>query len=214
MAQNFIACDRGQSFLLPPSLTDWLAEDHLVWTVLGAVDQMDLDGFYGAYRANGQGRAAYDPQMMVALLLYAYCVGIRSSRMIERSCRGDVAFRVITAMAVPDHSTVAEFRRRHEDAIAGLFVEVLSLCNEAGLVSFGGDQRGRDEAACQCRPMTATGGMSRLWRRSSVRPSRPTAPRMSSTAPRGGMRSRRRCAHGRSRPRSPAGRPGADADRT
>ena len=64
MGQNFIACDRGQSFLLPPSLTDWLAEDHLVWTVLGAVEQMDLDAFYGAYRANGQGRAAYDPGMM------------------------------------------------------------------------------------------------------------------------------------------------------
>ena len=64
MGQNFIACDRGQSFLLPPSLTDWLAEDHLVWTVLGAVEQMNLDAFYGAYRANGQGRAAYDPQMM------------------------------------------------------------------------------------------------------------------------------------------------------
>ena len=70
MGQNFIACDRGQSFLLPPSLTDWLEEDHLVWTVLGAVEQMDLVGFYGAYRANGQGRAAYDPAMMVALLLY------------------------------------------------------------------------------------------------------------------------------------------------
>ena len=64
MGQNFISCDPGQGMLLPPSLTDWLAEDHLVWTVLGAVEQMDLDGFYGAYRANGQGRAAYDPQMM------------------------------------------------------------------------------------------------------------------------------------------------------
>ena len=64
MGQNFISCDRGQSFLLPPSLTDWLAEDHPVWTVLGAVEQMNLDGFYRAYRANGQGRAAYDPAMM------------------------------------------------------------------------------------------------------------------------------------------------------
>jgi hypothetical protein len=64
MAQNFISCDRGQVMLLPPSLTDWLAEDHLAWTVLGAVEQMDLEGFYGAYRANGQGRAAYDPAMM------------------------------------------------------------------------------------------------------------------------------------------------------
>jgi hypothetical protein len=64
MAQNFISCDRGQVFLMPPSLVDWVPEDHLVWTVLGAVDQMDLDAFYGSYRANGQGRAAYDPQMM------------------------------------------------------------------------------------------------------------------------------------------------------
>ena len=64
MAQNFIPCDREQVMLLPPSLTDWLPEDHLVWTVLGAVDQMDLSAFYGAYRSNGQGRAAYDPAMM------------------------------------------------------------------------------------------------------------------------------------------------------
>jgi transposase len=137
MGQNFIACDRGQEMLLPPSLTDWLPEDHLVWTVLGAVDQMDLAGFYGVYRANGQGRAAYDPAMMVALLLYSYSVGLRSSRQVERACRGDVAFKVITAMAVPDHSTVAEFRRRHETAIGELFVSVLSLCGEAGLVQVG-----------------------------------------------------------------------------
>jgi transposase len=101
MAQNFIACDRGQVLLLPPSLTDWLPEDHLVWTVLGAVDQMDLRGLYGSYRANGQGRAAYDPAVMVALLLYSYALGNRSSRGIERACREDVAFRVITAMQVP-----------------------------------------------------------------------------------------------------------------
>jgi transposase len=137
MSQNFISCDRGQAFLLPPSMSDWLAEDHLVWTVLGAVDQMDLDGFYGAYRANGQGRAAYDPRMMAGLLLFSYCVGVRSSRQIERACRGDVAFRVITAMEVPDHSTIAEFRRRHQDAVAGLFVAVLALCAEAGLVNVG-----------------------------------------------------------------------------
>ena len=122
---------------MPPSLTDWLPEDHLVWTVLGAVDQMDLDTFYGAYRANGQGRAAYDPAMMVALLLYAYCVGVRSSRAIERACWEDVAFKVIAAMATPDHSTIAEFRRRHETALGELFVQVLALCREAGLVNVG-----------------------------------------------------------------------------
>ena len=108
-----------------------------MWTVLGAVEQMDLARFYGAYRANGQGRAAYDPAMVVALLLYSYAVGLRSSRQIERACRGDVAFKVITAMAVPDHSTVAEFRRRHEADIEELFDDVLRLCREAGLVSVG-----------------------------------------------------------------------------
>jgi len=137
MGQNLISCDRGQSFLLPPSLTDWLAGDHLVRTVLGAVEQMNLDAFYGAYRANGQGRAAYDPQMMVGLLLYSYSVGLRSSRQIERACGGDVAFKVITAMQVPDHSTVAEFRRRHETAIGELFTSVLALCGEVGLVRVG-----------------------------------------------------------------------------
>ncbi|MBV9366309.1 MAG: transposase [Solirubrobacterales bacterium] len=105
--------------------------------MLGAVEQMDLDGFYGVYRANGQGRAAYDPAMMVALLLYSYSVGLRSSRQVERACRGDVAFKVITAMQVPDHSTIAEFRRRHDVAIGELFVSVLGLCGEAGLVRVG-----------------------------------------------------------------------------
>lgn len=137
MGQNFIACDRGQEFLLPPSVTDWVSDDHLVWTVLGAVDQFDLSGFYAAYRANGQGRAAYDPAMMIALLLYSYAVGIRSSRGIERRCQEDVAFKVITALSVPDHSTVAEFRRRHQTAIGELFVQVLALCAEAGLVAVG-----------------------------------------------------------------------------
>ena len=137
MGQNFISCDRGQVFLMPPSLIDWVPDDHLVWTVLGAVEEMDLGGFYGAYRANGQGRAAYDPAMLVALLLYSYSLGNLSSRGIEKACRVDVAYKVITAMAVPDHSTIAEFRRRHELALGEVFVQVLGLCREAGLVSVG-----------------------------------------------------------------------------
>jgi transposase len=137
MGQNFVACDRGQLLLMPPSLADWVPDDHLVWTVLGAVERMDLDAFYGAYRANGQGRAAYDPGMMVALLLYGYSRGNRSSRAIERACREDVVYKLITAMEVPDHSTIAEFRRRHQVALGELFVGVLALCREAGLVSVG-----------------------------------------------------------------------------
>ena len=135
MAFNFVACDRGQELLLPPSLRDWLPEDHLVWFVIDAVEELDLGVFYAVYRGDGWGRAAFDPQMMVALLLYAYAVGERSSRQIERRCREDVAFRVLTATAVPDHATIARFRARHEQALAAAFVQVLALCAKAGLVS-------------------------------------------------------------------------------
>jgi transposase len=137
MAQNFLACDREQELLLPPSLREWLPEEHLAWFVLDAVKEMDLGVFYAAYRADGHGRAAHDPAMMVALLLYAYAVGERSSRRIERRCQEDIAFRVITANQAPDHATVARFRVRHEDALAGLFGQVLALCAKAGAIQVG-----------------------------------------------------------------------------
>lgn len=137
MPQNFLPCDREQELLLPPSLREWLPEDHLAWFVLDAVDEIDLGAFYGAYREDGWGRAAFEPQMMVALLLYAYAVGERSSRQIERRCREDVAFRVLTANQIPDHATIARFRARHEQALAEIFAQVLALCARAGLVSVG-----------------------------------------------------------------------------
>jgi transposase len=137
MPQNFIECDREQVLLMPPSLREWLPEDHLAWTILGSVDEMDLSAFYAAYRADGHGRPAYAPAMMVALLLYAYARGNRSARAIERACIEDVAYRVIAANRVPDHSTIAEFRVRHEAALADLFGEVLGLCKQAGLVKVG-----------------------------------------------------------------------------
>jgi transposase len=93
----------------------------------------DLSAFYAAYREDGHGRAAHDPAMMVALLLYAYATGRRSSRVIERACVDDVAFRVIAANPRPDHCTIARFRQRHEAALAGLFSDVLELCADAGL---------------------------------------------------------------------------------
>jgi transposase len=107
MGQNFIACDREQSFLLPPDVREWLPEDHFAWFVLDAVAQMDLAAFYGAYRADGHGRAAFAPGRVVALLLYACARGTRSSRAIERACEEDVAYRVIAAHQVPDHTTSA-----------------------------------------------------------------------------------------------------------
>src|SRR6187455_2452342 len=137
MAQNFLACDRDQELLLPPSLREWLPEGHLAWFVIDAGVTLDLSAFYAAYRENGQGRAAHDPAMMVALLLYSYAVGERSSRRIERRCVEDVATRVICANRAPDHTTIARFRQRHEDALAELFGEVLWLCADAGLVRVG-----------------------------------------------------------------------------
>src|SRR4051812_281782 len=137
MPQNFLACDRDQALLLPPSLRDWLPEDHLAWLVLEAVDEFDLSAFYGAYREDGHGRAAFEPAMMVALLVYAYAIGVRSSRAIERHCWEDLAFRVIAANQVPDHATIARFRGRHEVAIGELFGQVLGLCARAGVVRLG-----------------------------------------------------------------------------
>src|SRR5689334_15795494 len=134
MAQNFIGCDRDQSFLVPPDVRDWLPEGHLVWFVLDAVAGMDLSGFYGGYRADGVGRRAYDPAMLVALLLYGYSRGVRSARKIERACEEDVAFKAIAVMQAPDHSTIARFVDRHEAALADLFGQVLGLCADAGLV--------------------------------------------------------------------------------
>jgi transposase len=134
MAQNFLTCDRDQPMLLPPDLRDWLDDDHLAWFVIDAVSELDLEPFYASYRSDGHGRAAHDPKMMVTLIAYAYAVGERSSRGIERRCREDVAFRVICANQIPDHATIARFRVRHEEALAGLFGQVLGLCGKAGIV--------------------------------------------------------------------------------
>ena len=137
MPQNFIACDRDQPLLLPPDLRDWLDEDHLAWFVIEAIEELDLEPFYAAYRADGHGAAAHEPTMMLTLLAYSYAVGERSSRQIERRCREDIAFRVICANQVPDHATIARFRARHEEALADLFGQMLGLCADADLVSVG-----------------------------------------------------------------------------
>src|SRR4051795_4787235 len=106
MGQRFIACDREQSFLMPPDVREWLPEDHFAWFVLDAVESMELDAFYSAYRVDGRARPAFDPAMMVALMLYAYARGNRSSRAIERACLEDIAYRVIAAQRKPDPATM------------------------------------------------------------------------------------------------------------
>jgi transposase len=137
MSPNFLPCERDQQLLMPTDLREWLPADHLAWFVLDTVEELDLEPFYRAYRDDGWGRAAHDPEMMVTLCLYAYAVGERSSRRIERRCTEDVAFRVITANRVPDHSTVARFRARHDELLSELFGQILGLCARAGLVSVG-----------------------------------------------------------------------------
>jgi transposase len=134
MGYNLLMADRDQEYLMPPSMRDWLDEDHLAFFVLEVVDELDLSAFYGAYRQDGRGGATYDPALMLAVLFYAYAVGERSSRRIERRLHDDVAFRVIAANTAPDHATIARFRSRHQEAIAALFAQVLGLCVREGLV--------------------------------------------------------------------------------
>ncbi|HYA44990.1 MAG TPA: IS1182 family transposase [Acidimicrobiales bacterium] len=137
MVVNVREVDREQLWLMPPSLSDWLPEDHLAWFILDVVAELDLGGFYANLRDDGRGGAAYDPAMMLAVLLYAYCVGERSSRRVERRLVEDVAFRVVAANQCPDHATLARFRAQHQEAITALFAQVLGLCVTEGLVATG-----------------------------------------------------------------------------
>jgi len=137
MAYNFIECNREQGYLLPPDLREWLSEGDLVWFIIDAVEQMDLSKIYSKHRIDGWGRASYNPRMMTSLLLYAYCLGERSSRKIERLCERDIGFKVITANKAPDHSSISRFRQSNEEDVGKIFIEVLRLCGEAGLLKVG-----------------------------------------------------------------------------
>ena len=211
MPQNFIESRREQGFLLPPDVREWLPADHLAWFVIDAVAEMDLAAFYAAYRADGHGRAAYEPSMMVTLILYAFATKVRSSRAIERHCRQDVAYRVITGNLVPDHATIARFICRHERALADLFAEVLRLCDRAGLVKPGVVSiDGTGSRGTPARRSTTSS--SRSPGRSWPRPGRPTRPRTKRSARRVVMSCPSSCAPRRAGASSSA-RPGADAPR-
>lgn len=127
----------SQMLLLPLRLQDWLPKDHLAYFISDIVDQMDLGVIHRPYEIESRGQPAFHPTMMTKLLLYGYCVGIPSSRKIEKRTYEDVAFRVLTAGNNPDHDTIADFRKRHLKSLTGLFVQVLQLCREAGLVKLG-----------------------------------------------------------------------------
>lgn len=138
MSKQFRSCDLNQAYLLPPSLQDWLPEGHLARFVAEVVETLDLSEIYARYEeGDGRGLAAYDPRMMVRLLIYGYCRGVASSRRMERATYEDVAFRYLAADQHPDHDTIAAFRQEHLESLSQLFVQVLRLCQRAGLVKLG-----------------------------------------------------------------------------
>lgn len=137
MALGYRSVDRDQLFLLSPDVREWLLEGHLAWLVLDVVERIDTSRLHERHVNDGAGRRAFDPDMLLALLLYGYCTGQRSSRRVEQLCELDVAFRVICANDAPDHTTIARFRQLHGEHAAALFVEVLLLCEEAGLTKVG-----------------------------------------------------------------------------
>jgi transposase len=138
MTKRFRPYDMNQSLLLPPDLRDWLGEDHLGLYVSDLVDQLDLGRIMSVYEEGDlRGRPPYHPAMMVKLLIYGYCVGKMSSRKIEQATWDDVAFRVLACNEHPDHDSIAEFRKRHLKELGKLFVQVVELCQRAGLVKLG-----------------------------------------------------------------------------
>lgn len=138
MGKIYLSYNPEQKLLLPPDLRDWLPEGHLALFISDVVDELDLSGIVGSYESgDGRGRPPYHPVMMVKLVVYGYCIGRMSSRKIERATHEDVAFRVLACNQHPDHDSIAGFRKRHLQELAGLFVQVLKMCERAGLVKLG-----------------------------------------------------------------------------
>jgi transposase len=137
MAKSYRPVLRDQPMLLPVDMREWLPADHLVWFLLDTVESLDTSVLEQTRRRGGAGAAGYHPRMLLALLIYAYCQGVRSSRQIERLCVTDVAFRVLCAQDGPDHSTIARFRADGRDAFTALFTQVLMIAAAAGLARFG-----------------------------------------------------------------------------
>jgi transposase len=136
MAKTFRAYEPDQLYLLPPSPRDWLPEDHLVFFISDVADTLDLSGILGTY-SEERGYPPYHPLLMVKILLYGYARGIYSSRKLARACEEDVAFRVLCGKNRPDFRTIADFRKRHLKAFEALFLQVLRLCQRAGMVKLG-----------------------------------------------------------------------------
>jgi len=137
VSKTFRPYEPDQDFLMPASMRDWLPADHLAYFISDMVDQLDLSAIMKRYAGEERGYPPYHPAMMVKVLLYAYCIGVASSRKIEKRLCEDIAFRVLSANNTPDFRTISDFRKDHLKALAGLFLQVLRLCQKAGLVKLG-----------------------------------------------------------------------------
>jgi len=137
MPTTFRPCAPDQSLLFPPSPRDWLPEGHLAFFIADTVAALDLRAFYAPYEGDGRRNQPFDPQMMVTVLLYASATGTFSSRRIARKLEDDVAYRVLAAGNFPAHRTIAEFRQQHLAAFEALFVQVVAIAREAGIVPLG-----------------------------------------------------------------------------
>lgn len=138
VARDFLPYDLDQQYLLPPSLKEWLPADHLVFFVSDVVDSLDLSAIMDTYQKDElRGRPGYHPAMLTKLLIYGYAQGKTSSRKLERATHEEVPYRVLSGNQHPDHDSIASFRQRHLSALAGLFTQVLRLCQQAGLVKLG-----------------------------------------------------------------------------
>ena len=137
MSKTYLPYDPDQQLLLPQALQDWLPEDHLAYFISDIVDQLDISEITARYEQERRGGPPYNPRMMVKVLLYGYCIGVASSRRIAQRLREDIAFRVLAANNTPDFRTISDFRKDHLVALSGLFLQVLMLCSQAGLVKLG-----------------------------------------------------------------------------
>ena len=137
MSKTFRPYEPDQDFLMPASMRDWLPADHLAYFISDVVEQLDLSEVMKRYAGEERGYPPYHPAMMIKVLLYSYCIGVASSRKIERHLHEDIAFRVLAANNIPDFRTISDFRKDHLKALSGLFLQVLKLCQKAGLVKLG-----------------------------------------------------------------------------
>src|SRR3989441_13266114 len=145
MAKTYRAYLPEQDWLLPPSLQDWLPEDHLAYFVSDVVDQLDLSAIESVYEREERGQPPYHPGMMTRILLYGYCVGVFSSRRMQKKLVEDVGFRMLAAGNGPDFRTISDFRKLHLSALQGLFDQMLQIALQAGGVKMGGGGVGGGE---------------------------------------------------------------------